>query len=162
MLEGRRDQHAAELAFLNERLTRIDVTAVRDGIAIFDDIADWEGRPVALGERIMLLADPQARALEINLGVADAINLEPGADIRFFLNIDPADPVAASLTRAGYRARAMPDGTMAYRLRATLDDDDPRLRIGLRGTARIYGDRTLLVLYLLRRPIAWLRLQAGL
>ncbi|HMB11311.1 efflux RND transporter periplasmic adaptor subunit [Saliniramus sp.] len=162
VLEGRRDQHAAELTFLNERLARIDVTAVRDGIAIFDDVDDWEGRPVALGERIMLLADPQARALEINLAVADAINLEPGADIRFFLNIDPADPIAASLTRAGYRARAMPDGTMAYRLRAALDDDDPRLRIGLRGTARIYGEHTLLVLYLLRRPIAWLRLQAGL
>jgi hypothetical protein len=162
VLEGRRDQHAAELAFINERLSRIDITAARDGIAIFDDVADWEGRPVALGERIMLLADPQARELEISLTVADAINLEPGADIRFFLNIDPADPIAASLIRAGYRASAMPDGAMAYRLRAALNEDDPRLRIGLRGTARIYGERTILVLYLLRRPIAWIRLRAGL
>jgi len=162
VLEGRRDQHAAELAFLDERLARIEVSAARDGIAIFDDVADWEGRPVALGERIMLLADPQARELEIRLAIADAINLEPGAEIRFFLNIDPADPIAAALTRTGYRASAMPDGTMAYRLRAALAEDDPRLRIGLRGTARIYGERTILALYLLRRPIAWLRLRAGL
>lgn len=162
VLEGRRDQHAAELAFINERLARVDITAARDGIAIFDDVADWEGRPVALGERIMLLADPQARELEISLAVADAINLEPGAEIRFFLNIDPADPIGAALIRAGYRASAMPDGAMAYRLRAALNEDDPRLRIGLRGTARIYGERTILALYLLRRPIAWLRLRAGL
>ncbi len=162
VLEGRRDQHAAELAFLDERLARIEITAARDGIAIFDDVADWEGRPVALGERIMLLADPQARELEIRLAIADSINLEPGAEIRFFLNIDPADPIAAALTRTGYRASAMPDGTMAYRLRAALAEDDPRLRIGLRGTARVYGERTILALYLLRRPIAWLRLRAGL
>ncbi|MCC5979856.1 MAG: hypothetical protein JJU21_17490 [Salinarimonas sp.] len=162
VLEGRRDQHAAELAFLGERLARIHVTAARDGIAIFDDVADWEGRPVALGERIMLLADPQARELEIRLGIGDAITFEPGAEIRFFLNIDPADSIAASLTRAGYRAGPMPDGSMAYRLRAQFAADDPRLRIGLRGTARIYGERTILMLYLLRRPIAWLRLWSGL
>ncbi len=162
VLEGRRDQHAAELAFIGERLARIHVTAARDGIAIFDDVTDWEGRPVALGERIMLLADPQAHELEIRLGISDAITFEPGADIRFFLNTDPSDPIPATLARAGYRASPMPDGSMAYRLRAAFAADDPRLRIGLRGTARIYGERTILVLYLLRRPIAWLRLWAGL
>jgi multidrug efflux pump subunit AcrA (membrane-fusion protein) len=161
ILQGRREQHAAELAFLHERIARIHIAAPSDGIAIFDDVADWEGRPVALGERIMLLADPDRRELEMNLAVADAINLQPGAEIRFFLNIDPARPVMAQLERAGYRATQTAEGIMAYRVRARFEDDDARLRIGLRGTARIYGDRTVLGLYLLRRPLAWGRLWLG-
>jgi len=161
ILQGRREQHAAELAFLRERLARIHIAAPADGIAVFDDVADWEGRPVALGERIMLLADPDRRELEMNLAVADAINLQPGAEIRFFLNIDPARPVTARLERAGYRAAQTAEGIMAYRLRAGFEDDDARLRIGLRGTARIYGERTVLGLYLLRRPLAWGRLWLG-
>ena len=82
----------------------------------------------------MLLADPDRRELEMNLAVADAINLEPGAEIRFFLNIDPARPVMARLERAGYRAAQTAEGIMAYRLRAGFENDDARLRIGLRGT----------------------------
>ncbi len=161
ILQGRREQHAAELSFLNDRLARIHIAAPRDGIVIFDDVAEWEGRPVALGERIMLLADPAERELEMRLAVADAINLDPGAEIRFFLNIDPARAIPARLARAGYRASPTPEGVMAYRLRADFEADDPRLRIGLRGTARIYGERTVLGLYLLRRPLAWIRLWLG-
>ncbi|WP_029030846.1 efflux RND transporter periplasmic adaptor subunit [Salinarimonas rosea] len=162
ILEGRREQNAAEVAFVEETLARIRISAPRDGIAVFDDASDWEGRPVALGERIMQVADPGRRALEIHLAVADAIVLEPGAEVRLFLNIDPADPLPATLLRAGYRATPTPDGVMAYRLRAGFDADDPRLRIGLRGTAKLYGERTILALYLLRRPIAAARLWLGL
>ena len=42
-------------------------------------------------------------------------------------------------------------------------DEDPNeggdatVRIGLRGTAKIYGDRVLLGYYLFRRPLATLR-----
>lgn len=162
ILQGRREQHAAEVAFVEELLERIHVVAPRDGVAIFDDASDWEGRPVALGERVMLLADPGDRALEIRLAVSDAIVLEPGAPVEMFLNIDPADPIPARLTRAGYRASATPEGVMAYRLRAAFEADAPRLRIGLRGTAKIYGEETRLIVYLLRRPIAGARLWLGL
>ncbi|MCG6122854.1 MAG: HlyD family efflux transporter periplasmic adaptor subunit [Microvirga sp.] len=162
ILQGRREQHVAEVAFVEGLLARIDVAAPRAGVAIFDDAADWEGRPVALGERIMLLADPDDRALEIRLAVPDAIVLEPGASVDLFLNIDPADPIPARLTRAGYRASATPEGVMAYRLRAAFTAEDSRLRIGLRGTAKIYGEETRLIVYLLRRPIAGARLWLGL
>ncbi|WP_349369677.1 HlyD family efflux transporter periplasmic adaptor subunit [Salinarimonas sp.] len=162
ILEGRREQHAAEAAFVEDTLARIRMTAPRDGIAIYDDPDDWEGRPVALGERIMSVADPRAQALEVQLAVADAIVLEPGAEVAFFLNIDPADPTPATLVRAGYRAGPTPEGVMAYRLRADFAEHDPRLRIGLRGTAKLYGERTSLFLYLLRRPIAAARVWLGL
>lgn len=165
ILASRREQAAAEAVFLEEMLGRGRLTAPKAGIAIYDNPDDWAGRPVALGERILTVADPQAVELEIHLGVGDAITLEPGARISFFLNIDPAAPLAATLLRASYRAAPTPEGTMAYRLtgRFTADSltEKDRLRVGLRGTAKLEGRRTVLVLYLLRRPLATLRLWLG-
>ncbi|SNS78742.1 MULTISPECIES: efflux RND transporter periplasmic adaptor subunit [unclassified Azospirillum] len=158
ILQGRREQHMAEVAYIEGLLERSRMTAPRDGIAIFDDVGDWEGRPVSLGERIMLVADPKDAELEVQLPVADAINLEPGAEMEFYLNIDPSSPVAASLVRAGYRASTTPDNITAYRLLARFGQADDRLRVGLKGTAKIYGDRTILFIYLMRRPLAAMRI----
>lgn len=157
----RRDQARADLAFLDDNLQRSLILAPRDGVAIFDDPGDWIGRPVALGERIMQIAAPHDAQLEIQLPVADAIALEPAADVLLFLNSQPGRPLPASLERYGYRASPNADGGMAYRLQAGFNEADPRLRVGLKGTAKLYGERTLLIHYLLRRPLAALRVHLG-
>jgi len=162
VLQGRRDQQQAETDYLADLVSRTVITAPRAGVALFDDSSDWLGKPVSLGERIMMVADADAGALDISLPVGDAIQLEPGAEVRFFLNIDPAAPIPARLERIGYRAQPMGNGVMAYRLKAVFTQDDPRIRVGLKGTARISGERTILAFHLLRRPLAAARLWLGL
>lgn len=153
----RRDQARADVDYLQSNLDRSLILAPRDGVAIFDDPSDWIGRPVSLGERIMQVADPHDARLEIHLPVADAIALEPGAEILLFLNSQPGSPLQASLRRHGYRAAPVADGSMAYRLDADFAEQDPRIRVGLKGTAKLYGHSTLLFNYVLRRPLAALR-----
>ncbi len=164
LLQGKRNQAAADVDYYAQALARTELRAERDGIALFDDPADWTGKPVALGERIMLVADPLDAELEVQLPVADAIALPPQARARLFLNTAPASPIAATVQRVGYRASAMADGTLAYRVRARFDTPPQAgtLRVGLKGTAKLYGERTLLVVYLLRRPLATLRIWLGL
>ena len=161
VLAGRREQAAAEVAYVESLLQRIEVKAPRAGTAIFADADDWIGRPVALGERILIVADPKSAELEVRLPVADAIALEPGARVRFFLNVVPDQPVEALLTTAAYKPEALPDGTVSYRIRARLEEGASP-RIGLQGTAKIYGERTTLFYYLFRRPLAALRQRVGL
>jgi hypothetical protein len=164
VLAARRDQAAADVAFVQEMLGRIRIAATRPGIAIYDNPDDWAGRPVSLGERILMVADPADTRLEVHLPVGDAITLEPGTPIDFFLNIDPAAPLEATLIRAGYRAGMTPEGVMAYRLAARFADgtgDAARRRVGLKGTAKLHGERTILLLYLLRRPLAAIRIKLG-
>ena len=52
---------------------------------------------------------------------------------------------------------ATAEGVLAYRFRARLEADEPTLRLGLKGTAKIYGPPRLLALWLFRRPIAMVR-----
>jgi multidrug efflux pump subunit AcrA (membrane-fusion protein) len=160
-LTSHRDQARADTDYLQENLQRTLILAPRDGVAIFDDPSDWIGRPVALGERIMQVADPHDTRLEIQLPVGDAIALQPDAEVRLFLNSQPGSPLLATLERHAYRASAGADGSMAYRLQAQFSEADPRLRVGLKGTAKLYGESTLLFNYLLRRPLAALRVYLG-
>ncbi|KFF72600.1 multidrug transporter [Pectobacterium brasiliense] len=161
VLQSRREQAQSEMDFLQRQQERMQLASPRDGVAIFDDSSDWIGRSVAVGERIMMIADPHDVELEIQLPAADAIALENGADVRLFLNVAPNSAQDARLEQIGYRAAPTPDNVMAYRLRARFTQDDPQLRVGLKGTAKLYGKRTVLFVYLLRKPLASLRVWLG-
>lgn len=153
-------QKRAELDYARQLLARTEVRAERDGIAVFADAQRWIGKPVQTGERLMEIANPDEAQLRIDLAVADALDFGPGTEVALFLDSDPLQRHAARLQRLAYEAQALPSGQLAYRLDAGFEGAPPR--IGLRGTAKLYGDRGPLVAYLLRRPLAALRQTVGL
>jgi len=114
------------------------------------------------GEKVLTLANPDDAEVQIQLPVDDAINLEPGARVRMFLNIDPTRPLDAQLRQTSYEAEVTPEDILAFRLKASFDEGTPLPRIGLKGTAKIYGDKVPLFYYLMRRPISALRQTLGL
>lgn len=161
-LQGKLEQSRTEMRFLRAQAGRLQVRSPRDGIVILDNPTEWIGRPVSAGERILQIANPAEVELEIRLPAADAIDLELGADVLFFQNIDPARPAEATLSFAGYRATQGPDGLVAYRLKARFGNTSEGLRLGVKGTAKVYGRRVMLGYYVLRRPLAALRAYLGL
>ncbi|HTO62264.1 MAG TPA: HlyD family secretion protein, partial [Bradyrhizobium sp.] len=162
VLKGRAEQRRADVTYNQSLLDRIKVTATRSGLALYDDPNAWIGRPVTIGERLLEIADPSQAEIEIWLPVADAITLETGADVDFFLNVAPESPRRARLRQASYEPTLSPAGLMGYRLKATLTDGASPPRIGLKGTAKVYGERVSLFYYLLRRPLAAARQFVGL
>lgn len=164
VLTRREEQAAAELDFLKQEFARTEIRSDRDGVAIFSDPQEWSGKSVATGERIMMIASPKSHVLEAEIPIADAVELEPGADVRFFQHAAPASPIHASLTSVAYRSSPAADSSLAYRARAEIDKDTDasKLTVGQRGTAKFYGKRTPLVIYVLRRPLAALRLWLGI
>ena len=160
--EGRVREREAELAYIDTQLARVEVRAPAAGVAVFGDPNDWVGKPVQTGERIVLLADPAGAGILVWLPVADAINLEAGAEIRVFLHVAPLQPLTASLTQTSYQATPSPDGIAAYRIRGRFQGDAGIARIGLKGTAKVYGERWPLAYLVFRRPLATLREWTGL
>lgn len=122
VLKIKMDQRRAELDYVRSLLDRIKVTATRAGVAIYSDPDDWAGRPVALGERIMQIADPARAEIEVWLPATDAITLQPGAEVDMFLNVSPDAPIRAHLREASYDLEQSPEGVFGYRLKAELDE----------------------------------------
>ncbi|KAF1072562.1 MAG: hypothetical protein GAK45_00152 [Pseudomonas citronellolis] len=160
LLAARVEQKRAERDYARELLQRSEVHAEQDGVAVFADAERWTGKPVRTGERLMEIADPSSAELRIELPAAGVMALEPGAEVALFLDNQPLTSVPARLERIGYEAEPVPAGGLAYRLAAGFDGAPPR--IGLRGTAKLYGDRVPLGYYLLRRPLTALRQTLGL
>jgi hypothetical protein len=160
LLAARVEQKRAERDYALDLLGRSEVRAERNGIAVFADAQRLIGKPMRTGERLMEIADPAQAELRVELPVADAIGLEPGAEVALFLDSDPLNRHDATLERMAYQAQSTPAGQLAYRLDASFEQAPPR--IGLRGTAKVFGARAPLALYLLRRPLAALRQSVGL
>lgn len=160
-LTGRIQEKRAEVSYLREQLTRARVLAPKDGVALFDDPTEWIGRPVSVGERILRIAATGDVEVEAWLPLADAIALEPGAPVKLYLNARPLEPVSASLRYMAHEAAPRPDGTFAYRVRATLDEATAH-RVGLKGTAKLQGETVPAAWWVMRRPVATLRSALGL
>ncbi|WP_341674746.1 HlyD family efflux transporter periplasmic adaptor subunit [Niveibacterium sp. SC-1] len=161
MLTSVAQQRRAELAAIQAQLERSRVLAPKDGVAVFVDPDEWIGRPVVTGERILQLADPEQPAMQIHLAVADAINLEPGGEVVLYLSTFPLTPLHGRILQTSYQAKPGDDNVMAYRLMASVEGRPEHARLGLHGTAKLYGARVSLGYYLLRRPLAAVRAWTG-
>lgn len=161
--EAELELKVAERNWAKELLSRTEVRAAQRGIALFADQKELIGRPFAIGERLMDIADPAELELRIDLPVSDAIVLSEGARVKVFLDSDPLNPIETRLVRVDHQARPRDSQTLAFRLVADGGVAEQRgIRLGVRGTAQIYGDIVPLGFYLLRRPIGALRQWAGL
>ena len=141
LLAARVRQKTVEAAYWEELLSKSRILAERDGIVVFGDPGDWEGRPVAVGEKVMTIADPKAVEARIELPVEDAIVLAPGARVLIFLNIRPQDPYPAVLVQSGYKAVITQDEVLAFSLKAALSAEKNTPRIGLRGHGKTLWGR---------------------
>lgn len=151
------EQKKVEVSYAQELLERINVRASRDGIAVYSDENDWVGKPVKVGQKIVTLADPKATELLIWVPVDDAIALADRARVRGFLNVAPTSPVDASLRQLSYEAQLSPDDVLSFKLYASFNEDVEPPRIGLRATAKVYGERVTLFYYIFRKPFSALR-----
>lgn len=160
-LRGRVQEKESELAYLTELLSRVEVRAAQDGVFIFGSKDEWLGKPVATGERIGMLAEPGNLGVQVWVPVADAISLEPGAEMRVYLQTAPLDSLGAELSETSYQASLSPDNIASYRIRGTLTEP-ATVHIGLRGVAKVYGERKPALYWILRRPLGTLRQWTGL
>jgi multidrug efflux pump subunit AcrA (membrane-fusion protein) len=160
VLVGKVEERRAEVQALQEQLTRARVLAPQAGVVLMDDPSEWIGKPVATGERILRIATLDDVEVEAWVSLADAIRLEPGDAVSLYLSANPLSPVSATLRYMAHDAVQRPDGTYAYRVRATLEGKTSH-RVGLKGTAKLHGGWVPLSYWMLRRPWATVRAWLG-
>jgi hypothetical protein len=157
---GRVEEKRAEVSYLNEQLKRSRVLAPKAGLVLMDDPAEWIGKPVAVGERVLRIAAAGDLEVEVWVPLSDAIALPKDASVTLYLNASPLSPVSARLRYMAHEAVTRPEGYQAYRARAVLTQAT-QYRVGLKGTAKLQGERIPLVYWMMRRPLAMLRSYLG-
>jgi hypothetical protein len=164
LLKAKVDLAAAERSYAQDVLNKVVIPAPSEGVAVFRDIADWRGKPVKTGEKIMEIANPKQLSLKLYLPIKEAIAFPEGAEVKAFFDADPLHPLTATVQDISYQAELVQGDLLAYRINAQLPDQalPAGIRIGWQGTAKIYGARVPVLYYLLRRPFSALRQYLGL
>ncbi|WP_323145092.1 efflux RND transporter periplasmic adaptor subunit [Massilia phyllosphaerae] len=160
-LSAKVGEKRAEAAFYVDQTRRARVLAPEGGVALLDDPSEWIGKAVQTGERIMRIAVPGDVEIEAWLPIGDAIPLAGRADATLYLASRPLDALPAKVRYVAHDAVVRPDGTYAYRVRATLDAPTST-RVGLKGTVKLAGERVPLAYWILRRPLATIRQTLGI
>ncbi|MGQ3050361.1 MAG: efflux RND transporter periplasmic adaptor subunit [Roseateles sp.] len=158
---GQLQEKQVELDYTSGQLQRVQVKAERDGIAVFADANDWLGKAVAVGERILVVADPAKVELAVHLPAADHLDVAPGDVLTLYPQGSPLASFDARVASVAYRAEPTPGGYLAYRIKADFEPGAAAPRIGQLGTARVRGPWAPLVYVMLRRPLVAVRQWLG-
>lgn len=161
LVQGRMEQLAAETAYIDSQMERVVIASPMKGVVLCDNPDEWLGRPVSLGQRIMLVADPGNLELEIRLPITASLEMMVGERVLFYPNVTPIDPMPAVITFVGYRATEVPGVGMAYVLKADISTGGKPF-LGLRGSAKMYGESQPVGLILFRTPIMAVRQWLGI
>ena len=146
-----------DVRYAQERLNAASVRANRSGIILFSDKNDLLGQPIQAGQQVMTLANPESIELLIRIPSDGMIKIDRDVHIKFFLNISPLESHKAAIKTVSYKPQKGANGIFGYSARADIVDVQKIERIGLTGTGKVYGGRTILILNILRRPFIAMR-----
>lgn len=152
-----------DLERAKDQLNKSDIRAPRDGVAIFSSVNELKGKPMGIGERVMMIADPDQKLLQIRVPSQSMISIVEDIPVSFHMNVSPLKSYKAGIKNIGYQATPDPDGLLTYKIRASLSETDKAaLRLGWQGSGKVYGSWSILSYAILRRPLIFLRKVSGL
>lgn len=154
ILQDKIEEEKEHVSYQEYLLSKSLIKSPVDGIAMFDDISSLVGKPVSIGESIMNISSETSHVLKMYVPVQEITTFQNDARVRFFDNLNPTSPHDGHVFYAGYTATNRPDGSAVYIYKANMD---MQLRPGIQGTAEIIGPKRPLILWLLRKPIDYIR-----
>lgn len=172
MTLGFKDEHSlAELAVLKLKLekeklalglaeyyaSKLTVKAPQEGIVMIDNPDEWRGKPVQVGEKILMISNGQNTKLRIWLPENDNIILDPKKDIKIFLNIEPDVSYRASLIYVAPESIVTEKHLASFVAEAEWIDKPKDVKLGLKGTAILYGENVSVFYFIIRKPWASVR-----
>lgn len=174
---SRKDPNSrAELGVLQERLSKerknleaarykaskLVVTSPIDGVTIIHDPDEWRGNPVQVGEKVMMVSDPNQNRVRIWIAEADNIDLKPESEVRVILNIHPNTTYYAILDYVALAVTMSEANIPSFIAEADWKEDNPPgVKLGLKGTAILYGENVSIFYWILRKPWTYIRRSIG-
>jgi len=161
-LQYRLEQEKVRLKMAESNAKHLEVRASTDGICMVHNPEYWRGRPVQIGERVVMLFQPGKSKLKIYLPENDNIRFDRKKPIKFILNADPSSKYEAVLNYVAIQTSDNPKGGASFIAEAEFTLPEARIKVGSKGSAIVYGEKVRVGYWLLRKPLASIRHFLGL
>ncbi|HSE05881.1 MAG TPA: HlyD family efflux transporter periplasmic adaptor subunit, partial [Methylomirabilota bacterium] len=152
------DQARAQLALLDDHLSRTRVLAPFDGSVVTGDLSQSLGAPVERGQVLFEVAPLADYRVVVQVDERDISDVVVGQRGELLLTAWPADSVPFTVETITPVSTAR-DGRNYFRVEARLDWTPERLRPGMEGVGKIVVGRRLVVWIWTRQAVDWVRLK---
>lgn len=159
-LKLQKEEIAHELA--KTQKDKLDVEAGMQGVIVMDDPDEWRGRPVKVGERVLSISDPARTKIKIWVPESDNVAIDPEIPLQITLNVSPERNYSAKLSYIAFESQIGEGEVPAFQGEANWDQPHEEVKLGLRGTAILYGERVSLFYFIVRKPWSTFRHFTGI
>ncbi|NDV24539.1 efflux RND transporter periplasmic adaptor subunit [Desulfovibrio sp. JC022] len=154
IFEHRLKQENSRLDLARYNVSRLEVRSEKEGIAEISDPERWRGRPVSIGERVLSVVDPDNTQIRIHIPEDDNMPFDFKRPAKIMLNVFPEKTIPALLDYVGNEIFSNADTPAGVQAEAEWVQKESGVKIGLKGTAILYGDKVSLGYWLFRKPWA--------
>jgi RND family efflux transporter MFP subunit len=148
----------AEIALLDEQLSRTRITAPFDGLITNGDLSQAVGMPVQRAQVLFEIAPLDSWRVIVRVSDTDVAQVKEGMTGTLVLSALPDEPLGLHVVRVTPIAEQT-DGDNVFRVEARLDHVSERLRPNMEGVARLDAGRTRLIWIWTHRLIDVVRLR---
>jgi len=163
ILQLKLEKQKVNLDLAEYYVTQLKIKSPNDGIVMLDNPSEWRGKPVQIGEKIMTVSNPNETKVRMWLPESDNIVLNPNAPVKIFLNINPEKSRPAKLIYIANESSMNEQQLPSFVAEAEWEQkQQPDIKLGLKGTAILYGQQVPLFYYIVRKPWGAFRHMIGL
>lgn len=153
------DQSEAQLALVEDKLSRATLRAPFDGVVVSGDLSQLLGTPVEQGKMLFQVAPLDAYRVILEVDEADIDEVLSGQHGELALSGNPGRPLPISVKQVTPVSTPQ-EGHNFFRVEARLDSPSAQLRPGMEGVGKItVGDRKIIWIWT-HGLVDWARLWA--
>jgi len=162
ILKLKLDKDRLTLNLAEYEASQLTVRSPEDGIVILDNPDEWRGKPVQVGETVMEVTNPAQTKVKIWIPESDNIWINPEEPVNIILNVRPGETEKARLIYIANVSTINDQNIPSFIAEAEWIDSQPDMKMGLKGTAILYGREVTLFYFLFRKPWYAFRYYVGI
>ena len=162
VLTLRLQREEIRLALAQYHAGQLTVTAPQEGYVVLDEPDQWRGKPVQVGERVMILSHPEQTKIRFWVPEGDNIAFDKEKPVKVVLNVAPERSYKANVIYIANYTSLDEKQVPSFVAEANWVNGVPDIKTGLKGTAVLYGDNVSLFYFIIRKPWSSIRRWTGM
>jgi multidrug resistance efflux pump len=158
VLAAQIDQAKAQVALIDDQLSRTKVSAPFDGMVVSGDLSQSLGSPVERGQVLFEVAPLEAYRIILQVDERDIAEVAQGQRGHIVLAGFPNEPLPFTVEKLTPVSTSN-EGRNYFRVEARLQSTPERIRPGMEGVGKIEIDRRRLIWIWTHEVVDWARLK---
>ena len=135
----------SEIAIITDRLSDTEIRSPVAGVIVSGDMDKVEGAPMEMGQNLFEVGPLEQMLVEVHIPESEIQHAQPGMNVTFEFDAFPFETFEGEIERIHPRAEVL-DTESVFVAEVSLENASGQLRPGLKGRARIQGER---------HPLGW-------